>query len=448
MNDPAPPTAPRSSRFAPRRLYLQIYLAFLGILVLSFGISMGIVRLAHRPVGHVPPFVQALGELLAKDLPTDPQELEPYLRTRGHELHMNLAVWSAEGTLLGATDPSHAGWPAMHHPVGPHWIWHPGRLGVVLPLADGRRLGVTVPSPGHTRFPKQAFALVLFAAFMGVGCYPLARRITRRLEALRRGVERMGEGELAARVRVEGRDEVADLARSFNVAAERIEGLMNQQRRMLHSASHELRSPLTRLRLALELLRDASPGTNKHWDSAAADIDELDTLVDDILLAARLEHPQAPRVRVPVRLDEILRRAAEPFAIPVPNEPAPFEGDPIALGRALGNLLQNAQRHGGQEIEVSIEARGGHAPHGTDAWWVITVADRGPGVAPEERERIFEPFYRPQGHHEGRDGGVGLGLSLVRQIARDHGGEVIYEPRPGGGSRFILTLPRKPNVAP
>jgi signal transduction histidine kinase len=110
------------------------------------------------------------------------------------------------------------------------------------------------------------------------------------------------------------------------------------------------------------------------------------------------------------------------------------EGDPRLLRRMVRNLIDNGRRHGGGEVELRLETVG-------EAGARLTVLDRGPGIASADAGRIFEPFYRPQGHAEGRDGGVGLGLSLVRHVAEHHGGQVRYRPREGGGSRFEVELP-------
>jgi signal transduction histidine kinase len=267
------------------------------------------------------------------------------------------------------------------------------------------------------------------AVAVGIGAYPLARRLTRRLERLRAGVEGLGGGDLGARVPVEGRDEVAALARSFNHAADRIEGLLQAQRTLLASASHELRTPLTRIRMALELEPSARPETRARLE---ADIAELDVLIGELLLASRLETVE--------RLDpledlDLLGLAAEEGAragVEVSGQPVVLRGDARLLRRLVRNLLENAQRHGAPPVEVSVAAAGGRA-------WV-RVCDRGPGVQDGERDRIFAPFYRPPGASTG-GAGVGLGLSLVRQIARRHGGEARCLPRDGGGTCFEVDLP-------
>jgi len=226
------------------------------------------------------------------------------------------------------------------------------------------------------------------------------------------------------------------LASSFNEAAQRIEDLVTSSRSLLANASHELRSPLARLKMAVSLMVDATPERAAQIRKEIhQDIRELDALVEEVLLASRLD-ARADVERGPVDLlglatEEASRVGAEVVvgeAFPMQT----YTGDDRLLRRAVRNLLENARRYGGPDIELSLQ-QGKRCLE-------ISVSDRGPGVPPEQRERIFEPFYRLPGHAE-HAGGVGLGLSLVRQIALRHGGQVRCEAREGGGSRFVLSLP-------
>lgn len=284
--------------------------------------------------------------------------------------------------------------------------------------------------PGYWRAWHRAQAAVLAVLFaaLAAGSYPLARRITRRLEGLQQGLEAWEAGDLSARARVEGHDELAEVAASFNRAAERVEALVAQDRRMLASASHELRSPLARIRMALELLRDGPEAPGAVLDDAAADVAELDGLVEDLLLAGRLASRESGSGHTPLDLLGLAAEVAARHGLQVSGEPTPLHGHARTWRRLVRNLVENAQRYGVEGVEV----------HVTPA--ALIVQDRGPGVAEGDQERIFEPYYRPEGHSEGRDGGVGLGLFLVRQIAEHHGATVRYEAREGGGSRFVVGL--------
>jgi signal transduction histidine kinase len=290
-------------------------------------------------------------------------------------------------------------------------------------------------SPGAPAVSTLAIVLVLLFIGVAAGAYPVVRRLTRRLESLKRGVEQFGSGQLHHRVDDSGSDEVAALASSFNQAADRIETLLRSHQSLLANASHELRSPLARLKMAFAMLDDAAPAQRQRLaHEIDVNIAELDALVEEVLLASRLE---AGSVVGETHAVELLALGAEEAArADVAFEPetdsARIDGQERLLRRALRNLLDNARRYGGPQVELGLRPVAGG--------YEFVVADRGPGVPMELRERIFEPFYRLPGHAE-MAGGVGLGLSLVKQIAERHKGSVRCLPRDGGGSRFVVFLP-------
>lgn len=361
-----------------------------------------------------------------------PDEVTAAVARLAELLPVQVGLWSAEGELVTRTSGS-VPTPEPRRTVSGMVREHGPGFAVALRLPDQRWLvAVHATSRGH-RAAVGLSVIAMLVVAIGVGALPLARRLTRRLERLRTGVEELGRGELAARVEVEGRDEVADLARSFNAAADRIERLVDAQRTVLAGASHELRSPLARLRMALELMADG--GREDLRDRVAADITELDGLIDEILLASRLETLSQLETRDD-RVD-LLAVAAEEAArvdAPVEGESVSVSGDERLLRRLTRNLLENAARHGDPgSIRVRVGLAGGRAH--------LRVTDRGRGVAPGERERIFEAFYRPADASEsGR--GYGLGLALVRRIARLHGGDARCVDDPEG-CRFEVDLPLK-----
>jgi signal transduction histidine kinase len=284
--------------------------------------------------------------------------------------------------------------------------------------------------------------LGLVAVAVALGVYPMARRLTQRLEQLQKGVEQWGHGDLSARITVQGRDEVADLAEHFNQAAARIEelvksheALLTSNRSLLANASHELRSPLARIRMSLELM-------GSDMDAPAAkeitrSIGELNQLIDEILLASRLDAHEADMGTVE-SLDltglvaEECARGAASLECTAGSPTIVVHGIAKLLRRAVRNLLENAGRHGRGQVQVHLLQ--------SPPWVIIRVCDRGPGVPENLRERIFEPFFRLPGASE-TDGGVGLGLALVRSIAQRHHGHVYCEAQPGGGACFVLKLP-------
>ena len=273
------------------------------------------------------------------------------------------------------------------------------------------------------------------ALAVALGAYPIVRRLTKRLEALQQGVERWGEGDLARRLPEDGRDEVAFLASRFNIAAERVQAMLHSHKALLANASHELRSPLTRIRMGLELM--GNQPTPAFKDEIARNIRELDQLIDEILLASRLDaSPTGIGAMETVDLmglcaEECAQAGAE-LVVQAGCASLQVQGVPKLLRRCVRNLLENAHRHAAGAVTVILQQEGDQA--------VMRVCDQGPGVPVSLREHIFEPFYRLPGASE-RDGGVGLGLSLVKSIVTRHGGSVHCEERPGGGACFVVRLP-------
>ena len=327
----------------------------------------------------------------------------------------------------------------------------------VVRMHDGQTVHMHLPRPPSSPWSRPPFGffwmLSLVAVAVALGTYPIIRKLTRRLERLQNGVEKWGAGDLTVRVPEGGQDEVAFLAARFNHAAERIEtlvksheSLLASQKSLLANASHELRSPLTRIRMGLELM--GSPKSPTFKAEIERNIAELDQLIEEILLASRLDAREADLgtiesvdliglaaeecARVDAELDVQLTNLLASGEDSTDASVLPVQGVTKLLRRVVRNLLENARRYGAGEITVLLGKSGDQA--------VIRVCDRGPGVAPELRERIFEPFYRLPGATE-RDGGVGLGLALVKSIVIRHGGAVFCENRPDGGACFVVQLP-------
>jgi len=407
-----------------RKLYLQVYLTLLASLLLFALLAGALWR--HSGDRHVYREAAAMASEVVESVlpqPDEPQAVqEAALRSWAQRMRARMTLYDASGMRIAAV-----GEPL---PMPAAESDRPARgRGWAVKLSDGRWL-VAARERERRRTPVLGVvaALLVLALAVGVGAYPVVRRMTRRLERLQEGVEALGAGNLGARVNVEGRDEVARLAAQFNRSAAEIERLVGAHRTLLANASHELRSPLARIRMALEM-PDADGSRRAGLER---DIAELDGLIDEILLASRLE-----AVREPDRIEEVdlLALAAEEASrtdASVEGDAVTLRGEPRLLRRMLRNLLENARRHAPDSpVEVCVRRSGAGAE--------IEVADRGPGVPEAERERIFEPFYRPAGAREG-GGGYGLGLSLVRQIARRHGGEASCAARDGGGSRFLVSL--------
>jgi two-component system, OmpR family, sensor histidine kinase RstB len=415
------------------RLYKQIYLTIVAslLLVVLFG------GLMWRFAPHPSPSQQAfemLGELVAPVLPPAGADDATYQQAldRIHDrLNLELALFDRDRRLVAAAGgrlPS----PSRRETGG--WIYGRGGPAWAIRLPDDRWL-VARAARGPRWHPLLGVIAFLggIALAVAICAYPLVRRLTRRLERLQAGVEQLGAGDLAARVKVEGKDEVARLAESFNRAVARIEDLVGQHKLLLANASHELRTPLSRIRMGVELLKEAAgPQDLKRKADLERDIAELDGLVDEILLSSRLDAVKSLDRREEI---DLLALAAEEAArydhCIVTGTPVAVCGDRGLLRRMVRNLIENAQRHGAPPIEVDVR------PDGTQA--SLTVSDRGPGVATPDRERVFAPFF--QVAVSDRSSGAGLGLTLVRQIAHRHGGEAQWVGTAVRPSTIRVVLP-------
>jgi signal transduction histidine kinase len=401
-----------------RRIYHQFYLTIVASLLGVVVIAAALWRFAPAETPSDQAFEMA-GQLLAAHLApaaalaADQQQAIAQLHAR---LGVDLGLFDKERRLLaaaGATVPmpparQSGGWVYGRH--GPAWA---------IRIPDGRWL-VARPPPRQRR-PVLGIVgfLAAIALLVAICAYPLVRRLTRRLERLQAGVESLGAGDLGARVKVEGKDEVARLAASFNRAAARIEELVAAHRMLLAHTSHELRTPLARIRLGIELLQ-AAPDSKRKAE-LEKDIGELDSLIEQILLSSRLNAVHGLDSSEDV---DLLAVAAEEAAryehCSVSGEAVLVRGDRGLLQRMVRNLLDNAEQHGVPPIAVEVRSDAVGA--------ALLVSDHGPGIAPGDRERIFTPFFRAAG----AAAGTGLGLTLVRQIARQHGGDASWTLTPTG----------------
>jgi signal transduction histidine kinase len=424
-----------------RRIYLEIYLTVIGAaLVAIIGVAAFGAWYVHQQAEEIRTDLRRSGELIAAALPGPDSSrsiLQRELRKLADERHVSALLWSADGEIVAMSSrrPNEPGESnerrgrGLHRysggiPGPPPWAW------TSVPWGDGGSLDLaSADTPGSRGRAPIAFLAIFFGTLV-LAAYPVARRIARGLETLREGVVQFGEGHFESRVEISGRHEVADVARAFNEAAERIEKLMTAQKRMIASASHELRSPLTRLQAAVEML---AAGRSDLLPEAEQSIAELDELVGDLLLAAHLESGSAPLQLESLDLMDLVEEEATRAGVRWSGGQALMRGDRRLLRRLIRNLLDNANRYGTSPVEASAVA--------TDDSALIRVSDGGPAIPASERERLFEPFYRPPGHSEGKHGGVGLGLALVAEIAGLHGGEARCSEGAHGGTVFEVELP-------
>jgi signal transduction histidine kinase len=394
----------------------------------------------------------------------DPEARRRTVRRIADDLDVDVTLRTLDGVVLESAG-------AQFPPLGPSQldevrrgelvVTRSPRFFVAVPvLVDGEVRAVLEASPSHTvHLPFLWRPLVILAVLVliaGVASGPLARRISLPIERLTEAVRRFGAGDLGARVRWGRRhhrfhrhrpDEIEQLTRAFDDMAERIERLVRGQKELLANVSHELRSPLARIRVALELLpRDEA--SQARFRDVEADLVELDRLIEDVLTTSRLDASGLPvhlgAVDVRALMEQIASRAAHDPATAGKSVKvgggtgATVMADGALLKRALWNLVENAAKYGAPPIEIDARVD-------RDQWLELMVSDHGPGIPEEERERIFEPFYR--GDKARTPGsGFGLGLTLVRRVAEVHGGSVTVLPqmeRNGvtNGVGFIMRIP-------
>jgi len=268
---------------------------------------------------------------------------------------------------------------------------------------------------------------LFFMAAAVLLCYWLALHLTSPVRALQKAVERFGSGDFTARVGSHRGDELGQLANTFDRMAGRIETLLTAERRLLLDISHELRSPLARLGVAVELARSGED-LDAALNRIQKESDRLNALVGQLLQVTRAEGDPSWLRRDPVRLDELVQQLVDDSAIEAAahgcqlqyqrREPVTVEGDPELLRRAVENVIRNAIRYSpsATAVEVTLQRRNGTA--------VVDVRDHGPGVPEEALPRLFDAFYRVEKSRDSLSGGIGLGLSIARRAIELHKGGI------------------------
>jgi signal transduction histidine kinase len=340
-----------------------------------------------------------------------------------------VAVFTVPQVLPGDTDPDVVVATTVHTPEGPATVY-------------------VVESDELVESPTRSLALAVVVAFpilllvAGVLAWMLAGRALRPVEAIRAEVADLSAGDLHRRVPVPAaNDEIARLARTMNAMLDRLESSASQQRRFVSDASHELRSPIAAVLTQVEVAA-ANPDT-ADWPAVAADVADEATrlwrIVDDLLLLARSDEGDLAPRREPVDLDElVLAETARPRA----HDHVAFDLRGVSAGRVMGdreqlrrlvrNLMDNAERHASSTVSLGVSRSNGHVQ--------LMVADDGPGIPPEFRERAFERFARLDESRDRPTGGTGLGLAIVGEIAALHGGSVSLADGEGG-AHFVVLLP-------
>ncbi len=322
-------------------------------------------------------------------------------------------------------------------------------------LKDGTRVSIVAVFPDHhpplfiRMFPRMA----MLALMSGIVCYALAKYLTTPLVALRHATHRLAEGDLSARA-ISGsrgsKDEISSLVEDFNAMADRIESLVTLQNRLTTDISHELRSPLARLSVALEIARAKSgPQATSALDRIETEAERLNELVGQILMLSRLESGADRTAPATVDMAELLQDVADDGSFEATRKgckvdlkilgSCSIEGNRELLRRSFDNVLRNAINYtaAGSSIDVSLECTNGEAPPVA----LIRIRDHGVGVPQDELRNIFQPFHRVGGDRARQSGGAGLGLAICDRAVRLHRGTVSARNAPDGGLIIEIALP-------
>lgn len=298
-------------------------------------------------------------------------------------------------------------------------------------------------------FLRHRFGLPVVVVFLiaGIGCYLLARSLTAPIRDLRKATQQMSKGDYSARVKLinRRRDEITDLGRDFNTMAERTQSLLKSQKRLLRDISHELRSPLTRQNLAVELARQRFSDAEPYLARIEKESGRLSELIDQLLILTRLEGNMDNSPKEAVELHTLLNSIVHDADFEVANQDKSIEiqnldtvtvpGSMEMLGRALENVIRNALRYTatGSVVQITLSKS-------TD-FVTIIVRDYGPGIPEEHLDQIFKPFFRVAEARERDSGGTGIGLAIAKQAILMHGGTIVAKNAAKGGLVIEIQLP-------
>jgi two-component system OmpR family sensor kinase len=317
-----------------------------------------------------------------------------------------------------------------------------------LPLPDGIVAHAPLDTQTSNGIEALAYGLLALATLLSVLLW--VHYHWRDLRKLQDAARAFGAGRWSTRVQLSRKSNIYNLSQQFNEMARQIEDTIQQQRDLMHGISHELKTPLARLEFGIALLQTPQDSERERERQLALrkDVRELDELITELLTLSRLEQGTGSQVLMRVSVAELIDSVAADMAhdlaeralhlsVLVDGAPDHHVCDPRLVARALLNLLRNGMRYARRTIVLRAEA-------GAAGALVLSVEDDGPGIPPDARARVFEPFYRQDASRDRHTGGFGLGLSIVRRVALVHGGDVVLEEAHTGGARFVITLPPSP----
>ena len=318
---------------------------------------------------------------------------------------------------------------------------------------SGQRYAMVAELPPRHEpwFLHPVIHLIAITIFGALFCYGLARYLTSPVTKLRKATREIANGNLSARVMPRlgrRRDELVSLASDFDEMAEKLQMLINSQRRLLGDISHELRSPLARLNVALELARQRTGQEALNaLERIQTEAELLNEMIGQLLALTRLESGAMEIQKTKIDLRSLVKDIASDAdfeacarnraVVMTESEAANVNGGPNLIRSAIENVVRNAVHHTAEGTQVEIQLRA------TDGNAVVVVRDHGPGVPAEALEEIFRPFYRVDEARDREAGGVGLGLAIAQRAVKLHGGRIEAENTPGGGLTVTITLPKE-----
>jgi two-component system, OmpR family, sensor kinase len=381
----------------------------------------------------------------------DPEQLGQRVKLLHQELGINISVYDSKDQLLSSSvtpailvSPENAQRSLRGESV------RDTSQSLVVPLqAEGKVTGYVVFNlAADVTWRSGVVVIATVLLLLILISIPLIRAISRPLENLVEKAQALGRGDLNARAMVGRRDEIGDLAVTFNEMAEQISSQILAEKELLANISHELRTPMARIRVALDLAAEDKDDPVQYFIGIADDLRELEGLVNDVLTATRLDlAAHRTGESIPLRRElldsELLFSAAlERFSDAHPSRELAVNfgklpliyADPMMLRRAIDNLLDNAQKYSDPTSLISISAR----KEGQRL--VIQITDKGIGLTKEEQQKLFQPFFRADRSRNRETGGLGLGLVLVKRIIESHEGEIFVQSKPTEGTTFTITL--------
>ena len=449
-----------------KSLFLKIFLSFWLAQALFVALAI-LATVAMRPTRHISAIealqTKFLNDAIAAYQAGGEEHLREYLRSIRDSQHIRAVLFRDGESLLGHTIPP---WftetargkrrttDTLLGRLNPHFQM----LRISTIGNDGHKymLVIELPPGQNALFGPNGvpgLGIIIAVLTSGLVCYFLARFLTSPVTRLREATQKLASGDLSARVGASGSsrgDEVSQLVHDFDLMAEQIENLVNAQSRLLKDISHELRSPLARLSVALELARQRTgPEAQSILDRISLESSRMNELIGSLTTIARLESGASTVRKQNVNLEELVQEVARDAAFEAQArdtqveceilDELPVAGDPALLRSAIENVVRNATRYTREGTAVKIRAE--RAKSGASEEAVIRIQDSGPGVPAGELEKIFQPFYRIDDARGRSTGGVGLGLAITDQAIRLHGGSVRASNLPEGGLLVEIRIP-------